>query len=305
MTTPNSKLFRFIFCVFIILQACNNNSNFDAKAESSGNAIEVGIDVPAVADELVNAAPPAMLSEFEPSKNEDSFKEITDKKSLDKQKIIKDGTITIKTKDIDASKKKFDDFLKKINAYYEREDLENDEQVISFYLKVRVPSNKFEVLIRTIETGDDEIVRKNIEARDVTEEYVDIESRLSNKREYLNRYRAILAKASTVKDILEVEENIRVIQEEIESKEGRLNFLKDQVAFSTLNINLIKDKEFVYKAKPQDKFSERLKDALGKGWKSVVNFVLSVISGWPIFIVIIVVIFILKRLLKRRKMKKS
>ncbi|MBP7185017.1 MAG: DUF4349 domain-containing protein, partial [Saprospiraceae bacterium] len=224
-----------------------------------------------------------------------------DKSSVDKKKIIKDGNISVKTNDINASKKAIDDLLKKLNAYYEREDLQNDDQTISYDLKIRVPANNFEIFITSLEKGNLEIVSKSIQARDVTEEFVDVETRLSNKREYLKRYKELLSKASTVKDILAIEENIRTIQEEIESKEGRLNYLTDQVTFSTLDINLFKEKEFVYKPQPQDKFSERVKKSISNGWTSVVNFTLWTISIWPYYILILVGFFVIKRVFKKYK----
>ncbi len=107
-----------------------------------------------------------------------------------------------------------------------------------------------------------------------------------------------------MKDILEIEENIRVIQEEIESTEGRLKYLNDQIAFSTLNIHLFREKEYVYQPTPQDKFSERVKDALSNGWKAVVDFVLQSISAWPFLILMFVAIIIIKRIIKKRRANK-
>jgi Holliday junction resolvase RusA-like endonuclease len=230
---------------------------------------------------------------------------LSNESTVKNKKIIKDGDISIKTNDIYASKKGIDNLLKKLNAYYESEKLQNDDQTISYYLKIRVPSDNFEKLIISIENGKDEIISKSIQAKDVTEEYIDIESRLTNKREYLKRYKELLSKASTVKDIIAIEENIRILQEEIESKEGRLKYLNDQVLFSTLDINLYKEKEFVYKPQPQDKFSERVKKSLSNGWKSVVEFVLWTITIWPYIILLLFAFFVIKRIIKKRKSKQS
>jgi len=280
----------------------------NSKQKKTGNEL--------IESELVNidTPPPPALYEtkkFVPPKIEEDGKDVDadntekeilgDKSSVDKKKIIKDGNISVKTNDINASKKAIDDLLKKLNAYYEREDLQNDDQTISYDLKIRVPANNFEIFITSLEKGNLEIVSKSIQARDVTEEFVDVETRLSNKREYLKRYKELLSKASTVKDILAIEENIRTIQEEIESKEGRLNYLTDQVTFSTLDINLFKEKEFIYKPQPQDKFSERVKKSISNGWTSVVNFTLWTISIWPYYILILVGFFVIKRVFKKYK----
>lgn len=224
--------------------------------------------------------------------------------ALSKKKIIKDGSISIETKNIAESKKSLDAFLKTLGAYYDKEDLQNNDEQTSYDLQIRIPSNNFEKLIAGIESGKDEVKSKSIQARDVTAEFIDIEARLANKREYLKRYKELLARASTVKDILSIEENIRVLMEEIESREGRLKYLADQVSLSTLNINLYQVKAFVYKPQPQDKFSERVKTSLSNGWTSVVNFLLWVITVWPQFLLIILAFLAIKRFIKKRKARK-
>lgn len=221
------------------------------------------------------------------------------------KKIIKDGSISVNAKDIVASKKGIDETVKKLNAYYEVEDLQNNDQSISYDLKIRVPSISFEKLIAAIEGGKDEITSKSIQARDVTEEFMDIETRLGNKREYLKRYKELLSKALKVDDILAIEENIRVLQEEIESSEGRLKYLSDQVAYSTLNLNIYKEKAYIYKAPEEDKFSERVKKSLSNGWASVVNFVLWLITIWPFIIVLLVLFFVVRRFVKRWRSKRK
>ena len=211
------------------------------------------------------------------------------------KKIIKDGNISLQTKDINEGKKNIDVLLKNFSAYYETEDLQNNDQLISYNLRVRVPADNFEKLISALENGKDQIKSKNIQARDVTEEFVDIESRLKNKREYLKKYMSLLSRASTIKDILAIEENIRIIQEEIESREGRLKYLTDQVSLSTLNINLYFEKEFVYQPEQEDNFLERVKKALSNGWKSITEFLLWVVSVWPFVMIGVLIWFIFKR----------
>jgi len=223
---------------------------------------------------------------------------------VDKKKIIKDGSLGIKTKDIAHAKKSFDALLKKLNAYYETEDFEKGEERMSYSLKIRVPSANFEKLVAEVENGKDDIVTKSINARDVTEEYMDVEARLINKRDYLKKYKEILSRAYTIKDILEVQENIRNLQEEIESKEGRLKYLNDQVAYSTLDVNLFKEIAYVYKPQEPDSFKERVKNALSSGWMAIIDFVLWLIKVWPQLLVALLVILLGRRIYKKRKANK-
>lgn len=213
---------------------------------------------------------------------------------VDKKMIIRDGGVSIQTKDVSACKKGVEALVKKLGGYIDSEYLQNDDERISYNLRVRIPANNFDKILAGLENGKDEVKSKNIQARDVTEEYVDIESRLANKLIYLKRYKELLNKASTVRDILAIEEQIRVIQEEIESREGRLKYLNDQVAFSTLDINLYKEKEFIYKPGVQDKFSERVKNALNDGWRAINNLVLWIFRLWPFILLVLAIVYGIK-----------
>jgi len=275
-----------LYFLVAILSACGSKQEEANKAEVVS---EIAMMAPIVkADEET--------TETNTPKAEPSSNNFTKQK-----KIIKDGDLTVKTEQINASKKGIDNLLKKLSAYYETEDLQNSDEVISYDLKIRIPSANFEKLISTLENGKDEIERKNIKARDVTEEFVDIETRLANKRDYLKRYKELLSKAQTVKDILTVEENIRNLQEEIESKEGRLKYLSDQVTFSTLNIHLYQEKEPT--DKNQDSFLAKTKTSLKQGWTSIVDFMLWAMGIWPYLIIAILSFFIIRRKIKTRKQK--
>jgi hypothetical protein len=220
-----------------------------------------------------------------------------------KKKIIRDGSISIKAEELEKSKQGIDALVKQYNAYYENEVFQNNATMVSYNLKIRIPAEKFEAFLTSVESSGGEITGKNIRTTDVTEEYVDIETRLNNKKAYLKRYLELLGKAANVKDIIDIEENIRVLQEEIESKEGRLKYLNDQVAFSTLNVNLHREKEYEFKPGPQDSFKERFKTSVYGGWYGLVGFTLGLIRSWPLLLLMALIIVLLVRRYKKRKLR--
>lgn len=118
---------------------------------------------------------------------------------------------------------------------------------------------------------------------------------------FRNRYNQLLEKAGKVDDILAIDENIRILQEEIESQEGRLKFLDDQITYSTLEINLFCEKAVNIPTVLKDTFIKRFVESLNNGWNTLVNFVLWCIMQWPWYILIIVVIITIKLYLKKRK----
>lgn len=219
----------------------------------------------------------------------------------DKKKIIRDGTISIRVNDLERAKSDIDSLVKSHNAYYSNESLVNTDSRLTYSLTIRIPSGSFDGFITALEKGKGEITEKYISARDVTTEFIDIETRLASKKEYLERYRELLKQAKSVKEILEIEEQIRALTEEIESSEGRLKYLSDQVSFSTLNLMLNKEKGYSYRPAVRGPFGERFKRAVSGGWNGLVSFALFLSSLWPLWLILGAVIPLWTRSRRKRK----
>ncbi len=227
-----------------------------------------------------------------------------DNKKVVKKKLIKDGRIGLKVSDLELTKVKVDSIVKKHDAYYSNENLNNSDWESSYNLTIRIPSSNFETFIRAIEIGNGEILYKEIDARDVTADFIDLETRLQNKRAYLKRYQELLKKAINVKEILEVEEKLRRLEEEIESTTGRLKYLSDLVDYSTLRLNIYKQKDYKYNPEKRDKFSERIKQSLSKGWFGFIDFLLLLIKIWPFWIIAILIIYFIRKIRRKKKQNK-
>ena len=222
-----------------------------------------------------------------------------------KKKIIKDGRLGMDVKDLSASKTNIDTIVRNLGGYYDNESLINNDYATAYDLKVRIPSDKFEILIAKIESGEGEVSYKEIDARDVTEEFIDLETRLGNKQKYLTRYQELLRNAKSIKEILDIEEKIRVLEEEIESTTGRLKYLNDQVNYSTLELNISQKKAFKYTPPFRQNFFEKLKQSLSRGWYGFVDLFFFLLSNWAVLILLAVLIWLWIKYRKRRKSKKQ
>lgn len=218
-----------------------------------------------------------------------------------KKKIIKDGRIRIEVQELEQTKLTVDSLVKIFNGYYENESLSNWDPETSYELKIRIPDGRFEKFVSALETGNGEIKYKEIQARDVTAEFIDLETRLANKKNYLVKYNELLKKAKSVKDILEIEEKIRGIEEEIESTTGRLNYLSDLVSYSTLNLTIYKRKSNLLKPEKREKLIRRIKHALSGGWFGFIDFLVFIITIWPFWIIVFLVIYGWRTYRKKRK----
>lgn len=201
------------------------------------------------------------------------------------KKIIRNGNLTIESKDLKSSRAHLDSLVGFYSGYISSESFNDQEDQLSYNITCRIPAEKFDLFLSGVESGPDKIISKSINANDVTEQYYDVKIRLENERKVEKRYLELLAQARSVKDILDIEEKLGKVRQEIESKEGRLRYLDDRVGYSTLNIWIYQKKDIKYEPADRDGFGQRLKKSLHKGWQGFVDFILFFLRIWPLWIV--------------------
>ncbi|AZA59571.1 DUF4349 domain-containing protein [Chryseobacterium indoltheticum] len=216
------------------------------------------------------------------------------------KKVIKNGDLDIQVGDIKKAHQQVNEIIKSYNAYIQTERFNNTDIDERQFFTIRVPHKNFDGLINSFSNGMGSILSKNIASDDVTEEYTDVSIKLANKKIYLEKYRDMLRNAKTTKDMLEIQENIRELEDEIDVAEGRLRFIDDRVNYSTLNLMLYKEK-VRSSATSKIGFGNRFGDSFTEGWNSFVAFFLGIISLWPFFLLIPLVILIWKKWRNREK----
>ena len=101
-----------------------------------------------------------------------------------------------------------------------------------------IPSDQFEVAQRRLRGLALEVQNDTASGQDVSQEYVDLQSRLTNLEATAARIREFLDKATKVSDALEVNQQLSDVEGQIEEVKGRMQFLKDRSAFSTIALTL-------------------------------------------------------------------
>ena len=216
-------------------------------------------------------------------------------------KIVRTGNLSLESKDINSSKQNLDQLVKRFQGYYEEESANNTQDFTSYNLIIRIPSTSFDQFLTAISSGSDKVTSKTISASDVSMTYFDLASRLKSKRAYLEKYQAMVASAKNVKELLEIQEQIRQLQEDIDSSESLMRNMNSQIKYSTLTINL-----FEYQANlpmGTNSFWVQLKDALAFGMSLIRSIVLGIIGLWPIWIVTALAVWIVLRIRRTRKAK--
>jgi len=217
-------------------------------------------------------------------------------------KIIKSGNLNFDVEDLSEAKKKVDQYLQSVDGYYEDESYSSSQYRNSHSLTIRVPSSHFDSLVYLLEYGTGKLESKNISAQDVSEEYVDLQIRLKNNLAYLDQYKEILKKAKTIKEILNVQERIRNLETEIESKKGRIQFLNNRVSYGTLHVQIYQKVEFLDDSRS---FTSRIGKAFKNGYALFLSFLVTLVSLWPFIILLVGFTVFRKRIFALFKRTKS
>ena len=126
-------------------------------------------------------------------------------------------------------------------------------------LTLRVPAEQFVTLVegsRALGT----VRSENVSAQDVTRAYADVETRLRVKRQTAERLQQILAtRTAGLADVLQAERELARVTEEIEALEGERRYYDQQIALSTLSLELSEPEPLVRAG-----FLDPVRDALGR-----------------------------------------
>jgi hypothetical protein len=234
------------------------------------------------ATEKVDSHESAMLTESVKNVENDNNVQ-TDRQSL----IIKTANYRFQVDNVEKSTKNIERLVSQHQAFMGDMNLVTTSSSITNSMIIRVPSKNFEALLEDL--GKESIFTnfKRITAQDITEEFLDIETRLQTKKEVRDRYVDILRnKAKTVEEVLKAEEQIRILQEEIESREGRLKYLQNRASLSTINLEIYQKVD--YKETPdtyEKPYIVKAKQGLSNGWKIVTTFSIFLMNIWPIVLI--------------------
>ena len=262
------KLTAFIF--LITLAACDQNQE--------STALEINGDPAQMVQKVSSPQKPEPI----------------DVNQVTNRKIIKEGTITFQTGNAKQTQQLIAKTAAASNAYISEDEI-NDYggERTEHRVTVRIPAEKFDGFLATISESAETLESKKVSAKDVTEEYVDIEARIKIKKELEARYAQLLQRAARVSEVLEIEKEMGTLRAEIESIEGRLRYLKSQVAFSTLTI--------VYYERGTSSFGffTKFTEAFANGWIYLQAFLIALVSLWP-FLVLGAAGYVLLRRFRKR-----
>ncbi len=108
----------------------------------------------------------------------------------------------------------------------------------SALITVRVPSDRFDEALRQLKLLDGEVITSNVDAKDVTDQFTDLQARLVAKQAEEQRYLQLFPQAKTVDETLKIDAALGNVRVQIEQLQGQINLIKNRTEFSTITMSI-------------------------------------------------------------------
>ena len=285
-----------LLTVAIMLCGCNQAVENGAAAKKSamfGDAAEESYDAD-VSDEVgEDGADPAGKT-----------KQVTENR-----KIIEYIDFTVETKTFDKLIDSITETVKKSGGYIESSQVGGnsyyDSDNRTAELKIRIPKTKQNDFSDFLAKNSN-VVDRSVNTEDVTDQYVDTQSRIKALKIEKATLEKLLSKSSNVSDTLTVYEKLTDVIAQIESYQSRLNQMDSLIDYTTFTVN-IEEVEKETKVEEKNWFVDTwndLLDNLSIVWEGILDFVSFMISSLPYWIILglnaLVVLLIIRHCRKKR-----
>jgi hypothetical protein len=167
--------------------------------------------------------------------------------AADPRQIIYTGNIGIMVKDPAVTMQQIQDMATAAGGYTSQSQLyQYSGDLMRGMIVIRVPAESYGNMLARIRELGSRVLNENSNASDVTAEYTDLEAQLRNLEAAERELQALLTEVrqrpnAKPSDILEVFNALSQKRGEIEQVKGRLQYLQNQVGFSTISVDLVPD----------------------------------------------------------------
>ena len=153
------------------------------------------------------------------------------------RKIIQNAWLDVEAGDAAGLYEQIAVYGRSLGGYEFSYSITNHETYSVIDAVFKIPPEKLNAFIKFAgENG--KIINSTMNSEDITESYFDMQTRLETKRKALQRYYELLQRATTIEEIVYIQNTIDRLTEEIESYEGRLKLWNSQVEMATATLRI-------------------------------------------------------------------
>ncbi|MCT7356483.1 DUF4349 domain-containing protein, partial [Streptomyces sp. 15-116A] len=181
--------------------------------------------------------------------------------------IIRTASLTVQVKDAPKALAEARTTTENAGGYVGNETTTRDSDGHGYTRVVlRVPAEKYEEVLTELE-GAGKLLEREAKAEDVTDQVVDVDSRIKSQRASVARIRELMDQATKLSDVVTLEGELSTRQADLESLLAQQKSLKDRTSLATITLSL-SEKPVKEAEKDED---PGFLDALAGGWNAFVT----------------------------------
>jgi len=167
--------------------------------------------------------------------------------------VVQESNLSLVVKSVRESSDKIADYAKNNGGYMVSSSLSQPEEAPYATVIIRIPSKNLKATLEYLRSLAIKVSSENLYGYDVTDEYTDIEARLATVNKTKAKFEEIMAKATRVSEILEVQRELINVQDQIDALKGRQQYLEKTAELAKITIYFSTD-EFALPYAPSPPF---------------------------------------------------
>ncbi|MBT2695340.1 DUF4349 domain-containing protein [Bacillus sp. ISL-55] len=274
----------FMGLVFVLLLAgCSGGMSEENSKMSSEGDMNSASDMENVSQDIGFSEDEKQVADAgEKSKAEGQASQGTDEVAAQRM-VIFNAEMDIRVDNFEKARNALEQKAQSYNGYIVQSNSNRyDGEQQSGTMTFRIPQEHFNAFLNDAEGLSVQVNNRHVSGQDVTEEYVDLESRLKSKKAVEARLLDFMKQAQKTEDLLKISSDLADVQEQIEQIAGRKKFLENQTALSTVTITLQENEVAVPKI---DNDSLNTWQKIKKQFADNINILLAAGSGIVVFLI--------------------
>ena len=158
--------------------------------------------------------------------------------STEERMIVRTGEMALVVEDVTQAAEEIAKLAASFGGYVVSSRIWGEDEGEKGWISIRVPDGEFEIALVELRDLAIRVESESTDSQDVTEEYIDLESRLKNAEATEQQYLALLEKAEDVDDILRIYDYLSWVRQDIEQIKGRMQYLERTTSMSLISVEL-------------------------------------------------------------------
>jgi hypothetical protein len=274
------KIFIMGFLFVFLLAGCSGGmSQEDSKMSADG---DMNSSMENVSEDEIGFSESDKADSGKDAKAEGQASQDIDEGAAQRM-VIYNAEMDIRVDNFEKARNALEQKAKAYNGYIVQSNSNRyDGEQQSGTMTFRIPQEHFNAFLNDAEGLSVQVNNRHVSGQDVTEEYVDLESRLKSKKAVEERLLDFMKQAQKTEDLLKISSDLADVQEQIEQIAGRKKFLENQTALSTVTITLQENEVPVPKI---DNDSLNTWQKIKKQFADNINILLAAGSGIIVFLI--------------------